>query len=388
MELTPESSALVHFILDLPKITDAKFSNSSKAFLSHVVDHIFDAQTLLKKTKIEVKNLGDNLPKGSSYSYIVSDIRKEIENMDKNTYKTSFSIRDRKYKIYMVCENISQGEIRSRIHKIFLWLYVGTIYARETCSKETTIYLYFTDLKKVLPNPGTPIKELNANTAFTTSCKPSTEIYIYREEEWFKVLIHESFHNLGLDFSEVDHERSNQLIFDIFPVKSDVSLFETYCETWAEILNVLFIAYFENRDRETCVKTAIIMIQNERKFSLFQCAKVLGFYGLEYRELHERTPESVKKRNSRYKETTHVLSYYIIKSIFMFHANAFIEWCLRNNKESLQFQITDTNITAYCGLLKTLYAKPEYNESIQTLEKWISENLDHKTTMRMTLYEQ
>lgn len=388
MILNAISNDINVFLSKLPKITDTLFSTASKRFLSHLIDHIHDADALLKKTKINVKNLGSKLPKGDSYKYISLEIQKEIENMEKNTYKTTFLIGDRKYKIYMVYNSLTKTEIQSRIKKIFLWLYLGTVFARETCSKETTIYLYFTDLVKVLPIQGKPISEINANTAFTTSCKPSTEIYIYREEEWFKVLIHESFHNLGLDFSEINHNHSNKMIYDIFPVKSDVRLFETYCETWAEIINVLFISYFENLTRNKTIETAINMIQNERKFSLFQCAKVLNFYGIDYQELHERRPESAIKRNTRYKETTHVLSYYIIKSIFMFYTNSFIEWCIINNNESLQFKITDANITAYCGFLKLLYKKTEYTESIQSLEKWLNENTDYSNTLRMTVYEE
>ena len=43
-------------------------------------------------------------------------------------------------------------------------------------------------------------------------CRETSEITIYREEEWIKVLIHELFHNLNLDFSSMDiTEWSNML---------------------------------------------------------------------------------------------------------------------------------------------------------------------------------
>jgi hypothetical protein len=98
-----------------------------------------------------------------------------------------------------------------------MWLYVANHYASRECSQKMNIYIYFTDFKKVLPTSERMIHRENANTAFTTSCQTVTEINLYREEEWFKVLIHETFHNLGLDFSEVDDKSSRNAILKIFP---------------------------------------------------------------------------------------------------------------------------------------------------------------------------
>ena len=168
------------------------------------------------------------------------------------------------------------------------------------------IYLYMTNLKKTLPRIGKPIKEINANTAFTTSCQPSTEMHLFREEEWFKVFIHETFHNLGLDFSEFDHTKTNAEILTIFPVKSDVRLFETYCEMWAELLNCMFITFYGpgSREPETLIKKTAQLVDKERVFSMFQCAKVLHFYGLDYVDLYERTQKSHMIRLTKYKEET------------------------------------------------------------------------------------
>ena len=41
----------------------------------------------------------------------------------------------------------------------------------------------------------------NCNTAVTYACAIKGECLIYRKEEWFKVLIHETMHALCLDFS-------------------------------------------------------------------------------------------------------------------------------------------------------------------------------------------
>jgi hypothetical protein len=70
--------------------------------------------------------------------------------------------------------------------------------------------LYFTNYLKILPPAnGSIIDQEHANTAFTTSCKTNTEINLFREEEWFKVLVHETFHCMGLDFSSEDPTAAN-----------------------------------------------------------------------------------------------------------------------------------------------------------------------------------
>jgi hypothetical protein len=274
------------------------------------------------------------------------------------------------------------------------------------------IYLYFTDLLKMLPSSGKPIKEIHANTAFTTFCKPTTEIHLFREEEWFKVLIHETFHSLGLDFSEFDHSDTNKQILSIFPVNSDVRIFETYCETWAELLNTMFIVFYstdKSPDLEKLIKKTEGLLDQERMFSLFQCVKILDFYGLDYSDLYERTQAAHLRRLYRYKENTHVLSYYILKSIFIFFINDFVEWCVdHNNKSLLNFNktpsILNKNMEEYCGFIKEHYNRNEYTALIKLIDSWYEnlrdENLRYEKinfnnnniielkTLRMTILEQ
>jgi hypothetical protein len=108
-----------------------------------------------------------------------------------------------------------------------------------------TIYIYLTQEKKRLPNdPNAVLGRENANTAFTTSCTSDTEIHLYREEEWFKVFIHETIHSYGLDFSTMNNSSANAQIRKIFGVSSDVRLYESYTEYWAEIVHMCFLAHF------------------------------------------------------------------------------------------------------------------------------------------------
>jgi hypothetical protein len=175
------------------------------------------------------------------------------------------------------------------VQKIYMWLSVAYRYAPTHCSNTLHIYLYMTSEKKKLPSlRDGPIDTVHANTAFTTACAPSTEINIFRKEEWFKVFIHETFHSLGLDFSEMDTAEANAKICSLFRVKSDVRLFETFFEMWAEIIHDMFYLYLEKKTSLQKMPAALIdCIANEKLFSVFQCVKVLQFFGLRYQVLFE-----------------------------------------------------------------------------------------------------
>jgi hypothetical protein len=75
------------------------------------------------------------------------------------------------------------------------------------------------------------------------------------------------------------------------------------------------------------------ILETEARFSLFQCVKVLDFNNMKYTDLF------MESKRRLYREDTHVLSYYIIKSILLFNKNAFIDCCSQNNKVLLDFKV-------------------------------------------------
>jgi hypothetical protein len=293
--------------------------------------------------------------------------------------------------------NSKDTYFETAFRQIYMWLHIAFLYAPVTCSQDLTIYLYLTKLKKLLPKKGEPITENNVNTAFTFSCKPKNEINIFREEEWFKVLIHETMHAVGLDFSEFDHTTTNKKILELFPVKSDVRLFETYCETWAELLNILFLTFFYTKKKDKrenipeMYKNMMILLEIEKSFSMFQLVKVLDFYGLTYDELCDKTSvETHQKRLVSYKEDTHVLSYYILKSICLFHLDAFLEWCIKHNGGfSLNFgkskKVLVKNLDDYCSFIREHYKKQVFLENIYSIPRGNKKAFEYQT-MRMTVF--
>jgi hypothetical protein len=333
-----------------------------------------------------------------SSTYMPDAIRNYIlsmKNKRESEYSFSFDVHGRAITIYMLYPGANMEKAMERARWIYVWLSVAYLYAGPACSRRMNLYLYFTPFPKVLPKPGQPrvIEFEHANTAYTTACQPATEIYLYRDEEWFKVLIHETFHSLGLDFSAANVSSLHKKIIEIMPVDSEVNLTESYCEMWAEIMNVVFFTVFsEGVGKATDVYLSKIeeRLQLESMFSVFQCVKVLHFFGLDYRELYTKDADSHRNRRRKYKEKTNVLAYYIIKAVFMFHSGDFIEWCAKNNKVGKVLNFDEKDPEKYVELFETLYRSPEFLEWIDKVEKWFSEgkgDLTLRTTMRMSVFE-
>jgi len=320
-------------------------------------------------------------------SYVPEGIQKLIRQQNQQT-TILFYIGTRKYTICMYhSDGASRKLIQQHIKRIFIWLYTASQFANSKCSQSLKINLYFTNAKKYLPDKqGSPIERNHANTAFTTSCKSETEINIFREEEWFKVFIHETFHCMGLDFSGMENNAPDELILKLFHLKSDVRLYETYCETWAETLNVMFISYLSSRSKniDKMIEKTEQLLYYEKMFSLFQCAKVLDHFHLTYDDVIEKKNKALVN----YKEKTQILSYYVIKSICLFYVNDYIEWCVDNNGETLNFNKTNKNVSSYVGFIQSHYVQNEFRTALNRFENNrgnsppILEN-----TLRMSLFE-
>ena len=385
----------------------SRFSTISKKLLSDIFSLMIQSKNLFNASKIKITHQVNAYTRGNSY--IPNEINKLIENMENITYNCVFTIDSKIYDITMVCPHSSHNKpvkeytyriILERYRRIFQWLFVANAFASRSCSRKMNVFLYFTDALKELPDGRGDVLDLqHANTAFTTSCSPETDIHLFREEEWFKVFIHETFHNLGLDFSDMNNDSIDKAILTMFPINSDVRLYETYCETWAELINVMFISYYSTRDTENLekniekmIKKTEQMIHYERIFSLFQCAKVLHFFHLKYKELHENTDKSHASRTLKYKEKTPILAYYILKPIYLFHINDFVEFCVINNNNSLQFHKNTENFQRYIAIFRENYKDPDFIRSLTIFEDWFSNHhskfgKNMKNSLRMSLHE-
>lgn len=385
-------------------IENIHLSNNSKSYIKTLFEIIHEANQEFENETIEHEVLTNNAFLHNTYFTDVEGvIQTYIIKTEKVVKKYKLHIRGRPYNIYIIHFIDSNAtdmkktlksiyrKMDYQIRLIYAIIYLETYMATKLCKGPLNIYLYMTPHIKTMPSKDNVIDSIHANTGFThITCDTKTEIHVYREEEWLKVFIHELFHNVNLDFSTLNNEMSKSRILSLFPINSDVYLAETYCEIWAEIINLVLITYESSKvcNIKKMVRNFEEMLKYERIFSLFQAIKILHHYNLKYQDLYQNTQESMHARKG-YRENTNVLAYYIIKSLFMFHITEYIEWVLNRNG-SMQFKLTTKNVDAYCNYVKELHKSEKYVAYTNAINTWLlhsRQNNKAMKTLRMTIFE-
>jgi len=246
------------------------------------------------------------------------------------------------------------------------------------------------ELYKYLPEKrGDVFQKKNVNTGYTFSCIEESEIVIYRKEEWFKVFVHETMHNFGLDFSLMDNKNTKKFILDLFPVDSDVKLYEAYCDFWARTANAMLCSFFTcKNNKDDYLIATVYCINMERFFSYFQLIKNLHHMHMKYEDLYSKNNKSEMKRLG-YKEETSVLSYYIICSMLLNNFDKFLGWCVSNNGNTpsrilLQFANTKENQIKFCKYIQDEYKRRDMLQNVGYFEK-LFEKLDKESFLAVTL---
>ena len=361
------------------------------------VSNLFSRRRILKRqgTIMSIKDIPTTSLMSSPY--IPNTIRNDIQIYSKKYHHYSCKIFTRSIDIYIISmkKDIHIKLCDDIVRKMLTWLRMAFIYSPSFCGKNIKILLFWTTFKKELPSEVIKIIDTeNCNSAVTFGCAKNGEIIIYRQEEWFKVFIHETFHALGLDFSTFSCSHLDYKIRKIFPLNSEFNLYEAYSEFWATIINCSFCAFelLDNKLSETdFLLYCDFCIQFERIFSLFQLVKILHFMGLTYKNLYEKTDISDVARNYLYKEKTNVFSYYIIKTILLYNYSSFLHWCDRHNINTIRFDNYDHNLVHFFNFIQSKYDKKIFLDDFNSMKSLyyttkMSNDSIYKT-MRMTVCE-
>lgn len=404
MKFTKQSKQLMQ--LFRKNISSIKQNAKTDGYILNLYDDLIEAYNQPKPNyKGTVKSITNahHITKPTSFksSYLPQEVMKHIEDHSSSEISYSFSYLERKYQVHFITNELPNVVDLKKydlyIDSIIMWLFCLNKYASKQCSETLILYIYLTSLDKRLPESKSMVLNAgNVNTAFTWGCPVNSEIVIFRKEEWFKVFIHESFHSFGLDFSSMDISTSTKHILNIFKVKSDVNLFESYTEVWAELINIMFCSFFSLRNKTNDIEfldTFEDLINYERSYSFFQLVKVLHFMGIDYRDLYSSSEKASVLREMLYKEDTNVLSYYIIKCVLMNNYQSFISWCDKNNDSLLQFKKTEENQIEFCRFIEKNYKSPSMLDGIRRASDMFYGNkkdTQHKfllSNMRMTIVE-
>jgi hypothetical protein len=306
--------------------------NVLKEFYSKFNDSIVEINKIsIADGFVETNKEPNNFTKPKDFNIIPELLQNDINNnlIYQTVYK--YKIFEKEITIYITEEKYNIEEYNECIKRMLILFSTYLKYSTKKCSNKLNIFLFFSKLEKTLPEYGEQMERHNLNNAFTYPCTDDSELTIYRKEEWFKVFCHESMHNLGLDFSSTDDTVSKELILKIFPIKSDVRLYEAYTETWAKIINCIFCSLYNFDDNfDDFITRFNYFISKERAFALLQTVKILNHMGLKYQDLYG-------SNSYKYNEKTYLISYFVINAILLNNYEEFINWCEKNNINILQF---------------------------------------------------
>ena len=189
-------------------------------------------------------------------------------------------------------------------------------------------------IKRVFPAPGTPISQEHINGGYTY--KSGNTIYIYREEECPKVMIHELLHHSRLDTPVPDDPK----LYKRFKIHPDTVLRpnEAIIEAWALVCHLKQLP----EDFET-------LLQKELEWSLYLCKKLT-------------------KQPTPWYEETHAYSYVRLKTCILFFFPEFLKLKIPYEPKQVLAFFTKYNI------------HPDFLAAIQNAS-------DFKTnSFRLTLY--
>jgi len=424
-------------------------------------------------------------------SYIPSKIVKYIKKKSKMVLEYNCDlVNGRTVKINFVIFENSNYEInnikkksasyfKNCVLKIYIWLSILSKYADAECGKNLECFIYLTPFKRQLPKSENNdslgnldyideddvsdeddhdhvhdhihdshhdhhhgdndkvFKPLHVNGGVSDVCQTNGQIVVYRKEEWFKVFMHETMHNYGMDFSTLDISSANKKLQTFFSIQTRIKIYESYCEIWARIMNVFFECYFDihrhnltlfkplntrkriinnlhkinkihsvslkrqphivtvNVNRDNIDKKNMFLnmfydfMQHESVFSLFQCVKILNFMGLDYNIISTCNDANHIIVKKFYKEETNVFAYYIIVAILISNFNNFILWCIDNNTNLINFKKEESNIDSFVHFIGENYKNNDLLKTIVRLEHKLANHVSSDkillNTMRMTV---
>jgi hypothetical protein len=216
----------------------------------------------------EIDNICDNeiLDIINNNIFLSYDFNYKIKKFIK--YQTSISYNDNYIYIF---NNI---DYEYKINKIIDKIKIIINYLNNfTEIKGMTLYIVLSDVKKNLINKKYFLNGDNINSGI---CSP-TYIYIWREEELFKVLIHEMIHFFKLDKHKIAFKDYKNELLILGNNNYNLNINETYTELLALIINNIIYTIIKYKG---CKLNFIENLKNDVINSYNNVINVLKYYDI------------------------------------------------------------------------------------------------------------
>ena len=326
------------------------------------------------------------------------------------------SYKSNKIQLYIVSreeDELNKDIIQRIISKLFVLIDLF----KNASNTTYNLYIWLSDLKKQKPDENQDThshthqkhhiskktfrsQHINSGATVHNLLEETVELFIWRKEEIEKVLLHEMIHTLKLDFMGYPDKLKHDIIekFNI-PSSMELRLGEAYVETWAVLLNTIYVSFTKNHTQNIQDQCKIKsneffkLFSMEIFFTLYQSSKILRHFGYECvtgcKVPFRKSNKIEELTRELFEQETSVFSYYLIKAGILMNLGGFLNYCCKRNKQLLQFIESPVNFEE---LHKVFIESAEKNKLLNDMTKL---NLDYNSkendllnnTMRMTLYE-
>lgn len=307
--------------------------------------------TVITSYKIEYFNpkMFDNIES----DFISANIMADIKGNMKYVYTVNYKFQGRTINLTIISRKKDPSKVSFLFTMVNLFQYI--LNKLEKCDKDLNLFLIESSKKKMKPKDGRDFTSDNVNTGvtFIYFFESYRDIYIFREEEMLKVLIHELVHFYDLDQKTIKTDIEHDLN-ELFNLRGkSINVNESFTDTYACILNLLIYCSLKTKlERQSYswyVRECNKAFKREHKFILEQSINILKHNG--YQMINGRIVPT-----REISETTSVTSYYILKAIVFCDINMFLKY-LDDHHFKLQ------NVIKYVEIIKTLL--PVYTENVR-----------------------
>jgi hypothetical protein len=382
--MNPSNAAKCHKVIRvLHSDLQRAFSKCNSERLEPVVKPVDSLMQLPLPADMRKQLLSSNGNSQSmqSMEYFPKEIQHHILNEQCTAITYNFAVGVRTVVLHFVVFNkrkpdLNMRKLQEHATRVCALMHLVSMHAnRATCSATLNIFIYMTHFKKLLPDEkGKAFDTEHVNTGMAYHCSRDNDIVVYREEEWFKVLIHESFHAFGLSFIESDMEDGvdaamQAILKKTYAISHPVRVYETYCEIWARILNVVFACFspissgsgsrINPKDPIPTIKFAAFAdcvmegLHKDAHHALQQCAKIMHHMGIPHDVMMNPTNENRAIVAEKYRENTNVFAYYVMTCALQHSPDVFLAWCYKNNPRAkmMQFRTIPSNFNGFMEML-------------------------------------
>ena len=313
-----------------------QFNNNQKIINAINVEKSRYQETNKTIIKNKITTIVDKYLKSSKYIdiSIINFIITNVYNCKIVSYKNTIKGKIYVFDFIIYTNKISMKKLDFIVEKMLLILQVLIAISNNILRNGQHVTFFLTPFKKKLNfNNNVILGAKNVNSGFTNPFLINGLTFIYRNEEFFKVFIHESIHYYGIDKALLKDLNSNDnynKFINLFNITNkgsiNIGINEGLTEFWTFIMYICSLSYKKEVTLPNFIYEVERLYKIELAHILFQLVKILNYNNLTYSQL-------LNKSNHKYSESSHIFSYYIVKTLLVYN----IEDLYKSNIFDLNF---------------------------------------------------